>query len=365
MAIADITRDETAARAGLLRVHSYDVELDLTNGGETFRSAAVVRFDCAEEGAATYVDLVAAAVHSITLNDAPIDPATTWADGRIALTGLARSNELRVVADCSYGTGGIGLQRSVDSADGRVYTFTQFEAAHARRVFASFEQPDLKAEFTFHVTTPAHWTVLSNQPTPEPQPAGDGVAVWHFGPTPRISTYLTAIAAGEYHVVRESYTTRGGQVIPLGVACRQSMAPYLEAEDVLLITRQGLDYFTDLFAGEFPFDKLDQVFVPDNVGAMENVGCIITSESLLFRSKVTDTMYELRAMVILHEMAHQWFGDLVTMKWRVPRDRRGHPVHRGVDRVLRRAQDLGLFPGPAAVHAPDRGQGADAERGRG
>ena len=315
MAIADITREETAARAGLLAVQSYDVELDLTCGAETFRSASVIRFDCTEAGAATYVDLVAEAVHEITLNGARVDPATTWADGRIALADLARSNELRIVADCRYNTGGIGLQRSVDSADDRVYTFTQFEAAHARRVFANFEQPDLKATFSFHVTAPAHWTVLSNQTAPEPQPAGDEAATWHFPPTPRISTYLTAIAAGEYHVVRDSHTTPGGQVIPLALACRQSMAPYLDADDVLLITRQGLDYFTDLFTAEFPFAKLDQVFVPDNVGAMENVGCIITSESLLFRSKVTETMYEVRADVILHEIAHQWFGDLVTMKW--------------------------------------------------
>ncbi len=315
MAIADITRDETVTRAGLLRVQSYDVELDLTGSGETFRSSSVIRFDCTEAGAASHADLVAAAVHEVTLNGTPIDPATSWVDGRIALAGLARSNELRVVADCRYGTSGVGLQRSVDSADGRVYTFTHFEAAHARRVFANFEQPDLKAEFAFHITVPAHWVVLSNQPALEPQLVGDGSAVWHFPPTPRISTYLTAIAAGEYHVVRDSHTTPGGQVIPLAVACRQSMAEYLDAGDVLLTTRQGLDYFTELFGGEFPFAKLDQVFVPDNVGAMENVGCIITTESLLFRSKVTDTMYETRAMITLHEMAHQWFGDLVTMKW--------------------------------------------------
>ena len=289
MAIAEITREETAARAGLLRVQSYDVDLDLTGGDERFRSVSVIRFGCTEAGAATYVDLVAETVHEITLNGAPIDPATAWADGRVALAGLELSNELRVVADFRYGTSGFGLQRSVDSADGRVYTFTQLEAAHARRVFANFEQPDLKAEFTFHVTVPSHWTVLSNQPAPEPQHAGDGAAVWHFPPTPRISTYLTAIAAGEYHVVRDSHTTPDGQVVPMAVACRQSMAPYLEADDVLLITRQGLDYFTSLFAGPFPFAKLDQVFVPDNVGAMENVGCIITSESLLFRSRVTES----------------------------------------------------------------------------
>ena len=315
MHAADITRAETAERARLLDVESYDIDLDLTRGGESFGSTSVVVFACAEPGAASYADLVAETVHEITLNGTPIDPAVAYADSRIALPALAARNELRVVADCAYGTGGFGLQRSVDQADSRIYTFTQFEAAHARRVFANFEQPDLKASFTFHVTVPDNWTVLSNQPQPEPRQAGAGIAVWNFPPTPRISTYLTAIAAGEYHVVRETHTTPGGQQIPLGLACRQSMADFLEAEDVLLITRQGLDYFTGLFGGDYPFDKFDQVFVPDNGGAMENVGCVIVTESLLFRSKVTDTLYEVRAMVILHEMAHQWFGDLVTMKW--------------------------------------------------
>src|SRR5271165_1935814 len=175
---ADITRAETAERARLLRVESYDVTLDLTRGGQSFGSASVVVFDCAEPGATSYADLIAEAVHAITLNGAPIDPATACADGRIALTGLAAHNELRVVADCAYGTGGFGLHRSVDSADGRIYTFTQFEAAHARRVFANFEQPDLKAAFTFHVTVPEQWTVLSNQPAAEPRLAGEGAAVW-------------------------------------------------------------------------------------------------------------------------------------------------------------------------------------------
>jgi aminopeptidase N len=314
MHYADITRAETADRAGLIRVESYDVALDLTRGEQSFSSTSVVVFDCVEPGAATYVDLIAQAVHEITLNGTSIDPAAAYADGRIALNGLAEHNELRVVADCAYQTGGFGLQRSVDSADGRIYTFTQLEAAHARRVYANFEQPDLKAAFTFHVIVPEHWTVVSNQPAPAPQRTGDGVAVWHFPPTPRISTYLTAIAAGEYHVVRDTHTTPGGQVIPLGLACRQSMAPFLDVADIMLITRQGLDYFTSLF-GDYPFDKYDQVFVPDNAGAMENVGCVILTESLLFRSKATDTRYEERAMIILHEMAHQWFGDLVTMKW--------------------------------------------------
>jgi len=316
MQIAEITRNETSERAGLLRVDSYHVELDLTGGAETFRSASVIKFDCVRPGAASYADLIAETVHEITLNGAAVDPATAYADGRIALSGLAGHNELRVVADCKYTDSG-GLQRSEDPADGRAYMDTHFEPADARRVYANFEQPDLKAEFTFHVTVPQGWTVFSNQPAPEPAPAADrpGAAVWHFPATPRISTYLTVLAAGEYHVVTQTHTTPSGQVIPLGLACRQSMRAYLEPEDVFAITRQGLDYYTDLFGMPYPFAKYDQVFVPDSAGAMENPGCVTISESLMFRSKVTEARYETRAMVILHEMAHMWFGDLVTMKW--------------------------------------------------
>ncbi len=315
MQAAEITRADTAARGRLLHVDSYYVELDLTRPGHLFGSTSVITFDCAEPGADTYADLIAETVHAITLNGVAVDPADAWAGGRIALSGLAARNELRVVADCRYSADVSGLSRTVDSADGRTYTFTQFEPADARRVFANFEQPDLKAVFTFHVTAPAHWIVLSNQPAPQPEPTGDGAAAWRFEPTPRISTYLTVIVAGEYYLVTEPHTTPTGKSIPLGLACRQSLAAYLEPEDVFRVTRQGLDYFGDIFGTDYPFAKYDQVYVADHVGAMENVGCVTMTEALLFRSKVTDLMYEARAGLILHEMAHQWFGDLVTMKW--------------------------------------------------
>ena len=321
MQIAEITRSETSERARLLTVVSYDVELDLAASPDTFRSQSVITFDCAEPGAASYADLVAQTVHEITLNGAAIDPATAYADGRIALTELAARNELRVAADCAFSTDGSGLHRAVDSADGKIYCYTHFEPADARKVYANFEQPDLKAEFTFHLTAPAHWVVLSNQPAPQPEPAGGGaaaepVATWHFKLTPRISTYLTAIVAGEYHLVTDSHTTPAGQVVPLGLACRASLAEYLEPADMFGITRQGLDYYTKLFDGPFPYAKYDQVLVPEfPAGAMENVGCVTFAEYSLFRSKVTLTRYEQRAETILHEMAHMWFGDLVTMKW--------------------------------------------------
>jgi aminopeptidase N len=329
VSIAEITRTETAERSRLLQVDDYDVALDLTRGGEVFGSVSVIRFRCAQPGASTYVDLIAARVREIVLNGVPVDPAGAVqgereaGGGRIALTGLAERNELRVVADCGYTIDGAGMHRTVDSADSRVYTYTNFEPAEARKVFANFEQPDLKAAFTFHVTAPAHWTVLSNQPAPEPEPAGRGgeggateIAVWHFPATPRISTYLTAVAAGEYHVVTDAHTTPAGQVIPLGLACRASLAEHLDAGDVFAVTRQGFDFYERLFGTGYPFAKYDQVFVPEFAGgAMENVACVTISEQFLFRSKVTDLMYETRAMVILHEMAHMWFGDLVTMRW--------------------------------------------------
>ncbi len=316
MPIAEITRSETSERARLLRVDSYDVSLDLTGDGELFGSTSVITFSCAEPGASTYVDLVAAAVHEISLNGAPVDPAAAGPDGRIVLSGLAARNELRVVADCRYTSESSGLHRSADSVDGKVYLYTCFEPADARTVFANFDQPDLKAAFTFHVTGPAHWVVLSNQNSPEPEPAGAGTAVWHFAPTPRISTYLTAIVAGEYYLVRDSHTTVTGQVIPLGLACRASLAEYLDPADIFQITAQGLDFYATLFGIDYPFAKYDQVFGPEFFsGAVENVGCVIFTEQLVFRSKVTDLMYELRADVVLHEMAHMWFGNLVTMQW--------------------------------------------------
>jgi len=318
MRAAEITSAETAQRARLLRIGGYEVTLDLTKGGEVFGSQSVIRFDCTSPGAATYADLVADRIHEVSLNGVTIDPARACADGRIALPDLAAHNELRVVADCRYSADGTGLHRSVDPADGRVYAYTKFEPAYARTVFANFEQPDLKAPFTIAARVPPHWTVLSNQAAigePVAQDGGD-CAFWRFEPTPPLSTYLFAVVAGEYAVVRGSHTTPRGQVIPLALACRQSLTEFLDAEDIWDTTRRGLDYYTAVFEREYPFAKYDQAFVPDfSAGATESAACVIWTDALLFRSRVTDTARELRASVVLHEMAHMWFGDLVTMKW--------------------------------------------------
>jgi aminopeptidase N len=312
----NLTRDEARERARILTVDSYDVDLDLTTGETTFSSTTVIRFSCSEPGAATFVDLVAPRVREISLNGMSLDPQSH--DGlRIPLEGLAPDNELRVVADCAYMNTGEGLHRFVDPVDGSVYLYSQFEVADARRVYANFEQPDLKARFTLTVTAPVGWQVVSNSPTPEPEPVtgNEDAARWRFPTTQPLSTYVTALVAGPYHVVRGSHEVNG-QTIPLGVFCRSSLAPYLDAEEILRVTRAGFDYYVRQFAYPYPFEKYDQLFVPEfNAGAMENAGCVTFLEDYVFRSKVTDAAYERRAETILHEMAHMWFGDLVTMRW--------------------------------------------------
>ncbi|WP_031106416.1 aminopeptidase N [Streptomyces sp. NRRL S-146] len=310
----NLTREEAQRRAQLLAVESYEIELDLSGAqeGGTYRSVTTVRFDVtAENGAESFIDLVAPAVHEVTLNGDSLDPAEVFADSRIALPGLLRGrNILRVVADCAYTNTGEGLHRFVDPVDDQAYLYTQFEVPDARRVFASFEQPDLKATFQFTVTAPEGWTVISNSPTPEPQNN-----VWVFEPTPRISTYITALIVGPYHSVHSVYE-KDGQSVPLGIYCRPSLAEYLDSDAVFEVTRQGFEWFQEKFDYAYPFEKYDQLFVPEfNAGAMENAGAVTIRDQYVFRSKVTDAAYEVRAETILHELAHMWFGDLVTMEW--------------------------------------------------
>jgi aminopeptidase N len=311
----NLTREEAAERARLVSVSAYEVELDLTTGAETFASTSTVRFS-AQPGSATFIDLVAPEVHEITLNGRPLDPASAFAESRIALDGLAAQNTLTVRATCAYSHTGEGLHRMVDPVDGGVSLYTQFEVPDARRVFANFEQPDLKATFQFTVTAQDGWELFSNSPTPTPERLGDGRALWRFAPSERMSTYITALVAGDYHVVRDTYTAADGRVVPMAVASRKSLAEYLDADDILDITKRGFDYFEALFDLPYAFTKYDQLFVPEyNAGAMENAGCVTFREDYVFRSKVTDAAYERRAETILHELAHMWFGDLVTMEW--------------------------------------------------
>ncbi len=315
----NLTRTEAIERARIISTHSYDIALDLTTGPEIFRVETTVRFG-AQPGASSFIDLIAAQVHSITLNGQSLDPATHVADSRISLPDLQAENLLTVVSDQRYMNTGEGLHRFVDPADGEVYLYSQFEVPDSRRMFAVFEQPDLKATFSFTVTAPARWQVLSNQPTPPSTPAGErdgeAIATWAFPPTPVMSSYITALIAGPYEEVRSELTSRDGRTIPLGVFCRASLREYLDADYIFEKTREGFAFFEEQFEYPYPFEKYDQIFAPEyNMGAMENIGAVTFTEAYVFRSKVTDAMRERRVVTILHELAHMWFGDLVTMRW--------------------------------------------------
>ena len=311
---SDLTRDEARERARLLDVGSYQVHVDLTGGETTFTSVTTVSFRCGSPGASAFIDLTAPAVSEITLNSAAVSPDAFDGD-RIRLTGLQADNELRVVAECAYSRNGEGLHRFTDPADGGVYLYSDLETFDAHRIYACFDQPDLKATFEFSVTAPGSWRVISNMApdvTPQAAPGDDpAAAYWHFPPTPVMSSYITALAAGPYHVVTAEHDG-----IPLGIYCRASLARYLDPEEIFEVTRQGFDFFHAAFGVRYPFGKYDQLFVPEfKEGAMENAGCVTFLEDYVFRSRVTDFARELRAETILHEMAHMWFGDLVTMCW--------------------------------------------------
>ncbi|AJC58349.1 MULTISPECIES: aminopeptidase N [Streptomyces] len=330
----NLSREEARERGRLLTVDGYDVALDVRSavaGGAdaaTFRSRTTIRFRCAEPGATSFADLLAPSVGAVTLNGRALDPAEVFDGTRIALADLAAENTLVVDAQCAYSRTGEGLHRFVDPEDGEVYLYTQYEPADSRRVFANFEQPDLKAPFTFEVTAPEGWLVLSNGAQEGPAEAGRH----RFATTQPISTYITAVVAGPYHYVTDTYRrafdggtspssaaeSGGGSEleIPLGALCRKGLARHFDADDIFTVTKQGLDFFHDHFDFPYPFGKYDQAFVPEyNLGAMENPGCVTFREEFIFRGKVTEASYERRANVILHEMAHMWFGDLVTMHW--------------------------------------------------
>ena len=311
----NLTRDEAASRAALLHVNSYDVVLDLTTGPTTFLTSTTVRFAARAAGVGTWIDFVGDSVTSVTLNGVALDPAEVFADSRIALPALAPDNVLVVDAVGRYTNSGEGLHRFVDPVDNEVYLYSQFEVPDSRRVYAVFEQPDLKATFAFTATVPDHWVVVSNQPAPEPVPGGEGRATWAFEPTPRISSYITALCAGPYTVRWDEVQGRDA-VIPMGIFARRSITEHVDYGNLFDCTKAGILFFEKEFDGAFPFAKYDQLFVPEyNAGAMENAGCVTITDAYVFRGQPSEPLVERRALTILHELAHMWFGDLVTMKW--------------------------------------------------
>ncbi|MDX3230914.1 aminopeptidase N [Streptomyces sp. ME19-01-6] len=310
-----LTRDEAQTRARLIEVHRYTLDLDLTRGDEIFGSTTTIRFSARQSDVDTFAELSPAALHRVVLDgqELPLDDADdVIADGRLPLTGLAEGeHELRVETDMSYSRTGEGMHRFTDPADGETYLYTMCCMSDAGGVFVGFDQPDLKAVFEVHVTAPPEWTVLGNGIATRVGEPHEGR--WRLAPTPPISTYLVALAAGPYHSVR---TEHAG--LPFGLHVRRSLAQYLDADadELFDITRRCFDRYHEIFDEPYPFDSYDQAFVPEfNSGAMENPGLVTFRDEFVYRSAVTDAERQTRAMVIAHEMAHMWFGDLVTMEW--------------------------------------------------
>jgi aminopeptidase N len=314
VALPNLTRDQAVERAALITVDSYRIELDLTDGnggpGErTFRSMTTIEFD-ALAGADTVIDIAADTVRRAALNGRELDVSGYDESTGIALTGLAEHNVVVVDADCRYSNTGEGLHRFVDPVDSEVYLYSQFETADAKRMFACFDQPDLKAAFDVSVTAPQHWQVVSNGAA-----ASVENGVHTFATTPRMSTYLVALIAGPYTRWDDTYVDEHGE-IPLGIFCRATLAEFMDADRLFTQTKQGFGFYHKHFGTPYAFGKYDQLFVPEfNAGAMENAGAVTFLEDYVFRSKVTRASYERRAETVLHEMAHMWFGDLVTMRW--------------------------------------------------
>lgn len=312
----NLTRQEASDRAKRIHVESYQVLLDLTVSDQTFASSTTVKFTCSEPGYSSFIDAQTASVEGIELNGVSLDPSTHSDNVRISLPNLQAENTLVIHAHGKYSNSGEGLHRFVDPVDNEVYLYTQFEVPDSRRMFPVFEQPDLKATFEFSVIAPSYWQVVSNQPTPKATELDSGKSRWDFAPTPRISSYITALIAGPYEMWTDELTSLSGKQIPLGVFCRKSLAEFMDADYIFEKTKQGFAYFESLFDYPYPFEKYDQLWVPDfNAGAMENAGAVTFTETYVFRSAVTDATRERRVVTILHELAHMWFGDLVTMRW--------------------------------------------------
>ena len=310
----NISQQEARERAQLISNVSYRAKVVLDPKLDTFLCESTINFS-AKDNATTWIDLIAPKVNSVTLNGIELSVAEVFDGARINLPKLNSENELTINANCAFMNTGEGLHKHTDPQDGEVYLYTQFEVADCRRFMPVFEQPDIKATLQLTAIAPKHWTLISNSTTPTPQIHDSNFNIWEFNITKKISSYLFALCAGPYEKFEDEYKGEFG-TYPFGIYLRSSLKQHLDADEIFEITKQGFKWFESKFKIGYPFEKYDQVFVPEfNAGAMENAGCVTFRDEYVFRSRTTKTAYESRANTILHELAHMWFGDLVTMRW--------------------------------------------------
>ena len=283
------------------------VDLDLDRGTEHFGSSTRISFSCSDPGSATFLDLRAVSCERIELNGRRVDPSAA-ADGRLELTDLAADNVVEVTATMAFSRDGQGLHRSTDPADDEDYVYGHLFLDAAPTVFACFDQPDLKAPYAVSVRAPQAWVVLGNGRATQTAPGH-----WELSETLPLATYFVTVCAGPYVSVHDEHDG-----IPLGIHARRSLQRELEAHgpQMFEVTKQSFDHYHRTFDVRYPFGDYDQVFVPEfNAGAMENPGCVTFRDPMLFRGAATREQVLQRSNTIAHEMAHMWFGDLVTMRW--------------------------------------------------
>ncbi|MFS3130458.1 aminopeptidase N [Nocardioides sp. Bht2] len=296
---------ESIARRALLDELDYEVQLDLLDAEEEFTSRTRIRFR--SKRGTTFLDLTPRAINAITLDGVAVD-VDLVRNGRLPLDLSEGSHELVVEAVMAFRNDGEGLHLSRDPADDRRYVYGMSFMDAAPSIFACFDQPDLKAPYTFQVRAPKEWSVIGNAPGTQVEPG-----VWHFERSQPLSTYFVTLVAGPWHLITDEHDG-----IPLALSARQSIAEHLErdAEELLTVTKQCFDEFHRLFGIRYPFGNYHQAFVPEfNAGAMENPGCVTFRDPLIFTSKVTRGERIQRATTVAHEMAHQWFGNITTPRW--------------------------------------------------
>ena len=311
-----LTRTEAEARAARVSHVSYHLHFRVERGRDHYDGEVTIGFQLHGAGD-LFLDFRGKQIELLEVNGAPIEEPD-WNGYRLVLPDAAlehavgdEHNTVRIVYENAYDHSGEGFHQFIDPEDGEEYLYTNFEPYAAHRLFPSFDQPDIKAAYTLTVTAPEQWELITNSRETSREPTGDELLRHAFETTQPFSTYLFALIAGPYHAFRD-----GHHGVPLGFFCRRSLVKHVDSDELFTVTKQGLDFYASFFDYAYPFTKYDQIFVPEfNAGAMENVGAVTHSERLVFRDPPTETQRLGRAEVLLHEMAHMWFGNLVTMRW--------------------------------------------------
>lgn len=310
---SDLTWLEARERKARLSGIHYETQVFLNESDSEFNGTARLDFVLKDASKPLRIDFFEGKVSTITVNaqDLGVEAKKQfWIEIPAAMLKEG-PNSVKIAYSAGYSRQGQGLHRFKDPQTNEVFLFSQFETYDANRFMPCFDQPDLRATLDLKVEAPASWEVISTSSEIEVTPSANGRRFWTFARTPALATYLFSLHAGPYKVWKDKFRD-----IPLRVFARPSMANYVRAQEWFKITKQGLEFFNTYFNYDYPFKKYDQLFVPEfNAGAMENVGAVTFSEVFLVRGQVTREQRRRAAEVILHEMAHMWFGNIVTMKW--------------------------------------------------